>query len=118
MFKVPEQYRVKKGLGQFDSDETFGNNGVFFITIEGRKFKCIASDGLGWEHVSVSLPHRTPNWREMCIIKDLFWSEDDVVFQIHPAKKNYINNHPHCLHLWRPIDQTMTYKMLPFMGMV
>jgi len=32
----------------------------------------IASDGMDWEHVSVSLPNRTPNWREMGLSKIYF----------------------------------------------
>jgi hypothetical protein len=58
---------------------------------------------MGWEHVSVSLPNRTPNWREMCFIKDVFWDEKDVVIQYHPKKTEYVNRHENCLHLWRPV---------------
>lgn len=39
----------------------------------------------------------------MCFIKDLFWDEDDTVIQFHPPRSEYVNCHPHCLHLWRPI---------------
>ena len=67
-----------------------------------RDLTIMFSDGLGWEHVSVSTPSRCPNWAEMCFAKDLFWSVDDVVMQIHPAASEYVNNHPYCLHLWRP----------------
>lgn len=81
--------------------------GAFLIPFEGRDLRVIASDGAleiseGWEHVSVSLPNRCPNWREMSFIKDHFWSEQDTVIQFHPQKSEYINNHPHCLHLWKP----------------
>lgn len=38
----------------------------------------------------------------MCFVKDLFWDGEDAVMQLHPPKSNYVNNHPHCLHLWRP----------------
>ena len=62
----------------------------------------IASAGMGWEHVSISLPHRTPNWREMCFIKDLFWGEEDVVIQYPPKKSEYVNRHDNYLHLWQP----------------
>ncbi|MGH7175944.1 MAG: DUF7694 domain-containing protein, partial [Tepidisphaeraceae bacterium] len=54
-----------------------------------------------WEHVSVSLQNRTPTWEEMIHIKDLFFRDDETVIQFHPAKKDYVNHHPHCLHLWR-----------------
>jgi hypothetical protein len=40
----------------------------------------------------------------MCAVKDLFWNDEDVVVQFHPAKSTYVNNHPGCLHLWRCTD--------------
>lgn len=60
------------------------------------------NEGFYWEHVSVSLPNRCPTWEEMCFIKDLFWDEDETVIQFHPPKKNYVNEHKFCLHLWKP----------------
>lgn len=67
----------------------------------------ICSTGAGWEHVSVSPYKRriTPSWDDMCKIKDAFWKDDEAVIQIHPAKVDYVNNMPNCLHLWR-----CTYK--------
>jgi len=99
---VPEQYRVT--TGHMASDSTYGNNGYFIVPFESYDLNVIVSDGQGWEHVSVSMPNRTPNWKQMCFIKDTFWNEDEVVVQYHPAKKDYVNNHEHCLHLWRPIN--------------
>lgn len=81
------------------------NNGNFVIkTPEVHYLFVIASDGEGWDHVSVSVLHecRCPTWEEMCFVKDLFWLESEPVMQLHPAKDNYVNNHPRCLHLWRP----------------
>jgi hypothetical protein len=43
----------------------------------------------------------------MCAVKDLFWGDDDWVVQFHPAKSAYVNNHPGCLHLWRPTREQM-----------
>jgi hypothetical protein len=59
-------------------------------------------DSAWWEHVSVSTPDRCPTWTEMCFVKDLFWSEDELVVQFHPRKVDYVNFHPRTLHLWRP----------------
>lgn len=56
----------------------------------------------GWEHVSVNLTNRCLTWDEMCIIKDLFFYDNEVAMQLHPAKENYINIDPYCLHIWRP----------------
>lgn len=107
MFHVPEKFRLLNG--PMPSNSNFGNNGAFLI--KSLKLKSpltvMASDGMGWEHVSVSLPGRCPTWAEMCFIKNLFWDADDVVMQLHPAQSDYINNHPFCLHLWRPVDKTI-----------
>ena len=63
----------------------------------------------GWEHVSVSpcsQKRKTcPTWEEMCAIKNMFFENDEAVVQYHPPKSDYVNNHPYCLHLWRPTNQ-------------
>lgn len=56
-----------------------------------------------WEHVSVSCINRCPTWEEMQAVKELFWSDDETVVQIHPPRKHYVNHHPYCLHLWRNV---------------
>lgn len=64
--------------------------------------------GAGWEHVSVRPMNDTmPTWDDMCLIKDMFWDEEDCVVQYHPPKSEYVNNLDNCLHLWKPIDQEM-----------
>lgn len=109
MFHVPENLRVKEG--HLASDESYGNNGCFVLAQDIKiknTLQIIASDGEGWEHVSVSLPYRSPTWEEMCKVKDLFWDDEDCVIQYHPPKSEYVNNHPFCLHLWRPPDKVDT----------
>jgi len=101
MFKIPNEYRIRDG--ELGSTDEAGNNGAFLIPYQSFMLRVIASDGMGWEHVSVSLPNRTPNWREMCFIKDLFWDVEDVVIQYHPAKSEYVNVHDNCLHMWKPV---------------
>ena len=100
MFKVPEKYRLTVGMMATSSKD--GNNGIFRVPIDGLEATVIASDGEGWEHVSVSFFNRIPTWDEMCRIKDIFWGEDECVVQYHPPKKDYVNNCKNCLHLWRP----------------
>lgn len=108
MFHVPNEYRVREG--HYSSDDSYGNNGAFRIplsfefngTMHRNKAVVIASDGEGWEHVSVSLAYRPPVWEEMCIVKGIFWDAEDCVVQYHPPKSTYVNFHPHALHLWRP----------------
>lgn len=60
------------------------------------------AEDCGWEHVSVSTRDQgPPNWDEMCFVKRLFWDAEDCVVQFHPPERDYVNNHPNCLHLWR-----------------
>lgn len=65
----------------------------------------IFSNGAGWEHLSVSTPDRIPTWEEMCYMKTIFWSDNEVCMQLHPKKEEYVNNHENCLHIWKPINQ-------------
>ena len=65
----------------------------------------------GWEHVSVSLPHRCPTWEEMCYVKNLFWRDDETVVQFHPKKSEYKNEHPYVLHMWKKMDHE--YELPP-----
>lgn len=81
--------------------------GAFRIRLKssGEVVSVIADNGIGdseWEHVSVSTEYRCPTWNEMCEIKELFFDKNEVVMQLHPAEKDYVNFHDFCLHLWRP----------------
>lgn len=112
MFHVPENFRVKRHP-TLASDSSYGNNGAFEVSLSNTTTAwVIASDGEGWEHVSIHISdtkihshamERTPSWSEMCKIKDLFWDDSDCVIQYHPPKSEYVNNHKYTLHLWRPL---------------
>jgi hypothetical protein len=60
-------------------------------------------DPPAWEHVSVSLKDRCPTWDEMAFVKDLCWGPEECVMQLHPPRSCYVNFHPNCLHLFRPV---------------
>jgi hypothetical protein len=105
-----ERGRIANGYFASQFGEPFG---AFFVQGPcGAELKIIAADGqdTAWEHVSVSTERRPPNWQEMSFVKDLFWQDEECVVQFHPPKSTYINNHPHCLHLWKP---TATVIPLP-----
>ncbi len=99
--KVPEEYRVR--IGKMGTTSKDGNNGLFLINRGKVRLNIIASDGMDWDHVSVTVQNRQrcPTWEEMCFIKDLFFSKYEWVTQFHPASAEYVNNHRYCLHLWR-----------------
>lgn len=103
---VFNQYRIK--LWGLYGDAT---NGKFIIPRKNKSgyYQVIASDGLGWDHVSAclldnqkNLVERSLRWEEMCEIKEMFFEEGIEVVQIHPKKEDYIDDHPYVLHLWRP----------------
>jgi hypothetical protein len=102
--------------GTKDSERAYG--GAFLVPAPGKLgsftklsyLRVIAVSGQGqplayrWDHVSVSLSSRCPTWDEMDYIKRLFFHPDEVCFQLHVGAKEHISNHPHCLHIWRPLD--------------
>jgi hypothetical protein len=100
----------KLEAGRIEGDRSWGGYGKFVVQGPcGEKLLIVASaadaddvPAQGWEHVSVSTRRRCPNWVEMCFVKDLFWNAKEAVVQFHPPSSRYINNHPFCLHLWRP----------------
>lgn len=110
--KAIERFRIIKGV--LASNRSYGNNGAFRVKYKGRIYKVIISDEGGWDHVSVSLQNRIPTWREMCVIKDIFFEDIEVVVQYHPAKENYINDHEYVLHMWRCQDKPMPIPPLMF----
>ena len=78
-----DKFRLKDREREFYGCTGDSGNGVFKVYVGG---KCC------------------PTWDEMCAIKDMFFGEDERVMQFHPPKSEYINNHPYCLHLWKPVD--------------
>ena len=82
-----------------------GFGGTFYDKKSRCNLNFIMSWGAGFEHCSVSMPTRCPSWEQMCAIKDAFWNDDEVCMQLHPAKKDYVNNHPYCLHIWKPLKE-------------
>jgi hypothetical protein len=93
--------------GPFGSTSDDGMAGAFQIRSPKDSPLAIMSSGVDqqywWEHVSVSTHGRTPFWEEMCFVKDLFWEPEECVIQFHPPISEYVNHHPNCLHLWRPL---------------
>lgn len=105
--KLVERGRVDSGGWATRPGDTFG----FFLIRHprtSRSYKVMVGDLDGWDHVSVSVGHgrnlnaRCPTWAEMCWIKDLFFEVTEAVMQLHPPAADYVNDHPACLHLWRP----------------
>jgi len=91
----------KSGRVIVDTVGVDGGKGVFHAP--KWRGSVIWSYGNGWDHVSVAPLQRRimPEWSDMCLLKDIFFSEDEAVIQVHPPKSEYVNNVQNCLHLWR-----------------
>src|SRR5215475_2421685 len=105
MFRIraPKEFLEVNGMSD---EEAMGDtyNGCFRFPNPLKHhgtLRVVASSGLDWDHVSVSLEDRCPYWDEMEWIKRRFFLEDEIAFQLHVKTKDYINRHPFTLHLWR-----------------
>lgn len=72
----------------------------------GRCSVIWCEDEAGMEHVSVSplRQFRVPTWEDMAALKDIFFEDEEEVYQIHPKKSQYVNLKENCLHLWHPTN--------------
>ena len=99
-FRVTDPDRLAH-WGGWAGDETCG----FFVVpscIDRAPLRVIASNGDGWDHVSVSRKTRCPNWEEMEQVAALFFTEHETAMQLHVPRSQHLNLHPYCLHWWRP----------------
>ena len=99
-FRRPDFERALYG-GRGDS-----GSGVFGVPspIDKRELTVVASDGSGWDHVSVSRRDRIPRYEEMVYVRALFFDLDETVMELHMPESEHINVHERTLHLWRPHD--------------
>lgn len=90
-------------IDKFKDEDSVCIHAYFFDPINQKRYFVKFTSSYGWEHASVSQSNKTPTWDIMCRIKDVFWGGDEVCIEYHPNKEDYINNHEHCLHIWKPI---------------
>jgi hypothetical protein len=106
--------RVREWYG-WDGDETCGAF-VLPSPLDRGDLMIIASAEGGWDHVSVSRRNRCPNWAEMEHVAQRFFADDETAMQLHVPAGDHVNNHPHCLHWWRPQDQPIPRPPSVFVG--
>ncbi|MCQ2801019.1 MAG: hypothetical protein MJ216_03635 [Bacilli bacterium] len=93
-----------------------GFNGIYVDPVERKNYFFVFSWGGGWEHLSVSQRNKTPSWDIMCRMKEIFWGDDEVCVEYHPKKEDYINLHPHCLHIWKEVGKEFATPPSIFVG--
>ena len=117
---MPEKLELGRVVDYFGPDA--GHNGRFIVQGPcGCELQILSCDGkgTGWEQVSVLTDRpRSPNWPEMCFVKDLFWDEEECVVQYHPPLSQYVKNSRYCLHLWKPTHQAIPAPPTSLVGVV
>jgi hypothetical protein len=84
-------------------------DGVALARLRGRRQSLIVStnveeDGRRWVHLSMASPDRLPEWRELVEAKEALLGEEWDAYQVIPRRSRYVNQHPHCLHLFACLD--------------
>jgi hypothetical protein len=100
-----EAYRQRgRHVLDFYGWEGDGAHGAFAVPscIDRQPMVVVASGSDGWDHVSVSRKNRCPSWPEMEQVRRLFFRDDETVMQLHVPAEDHVNQHPNCLHLWKP----------------
>lgn len=67
-------------------------------------YSCEAHGDSLWHHMSCAVANRDPTWDELRTVKE--WLLGDIeAYLVAPPKARYVNQHPHVLHLFAPVDQ-------------
>ena len=113
--KIPEPWIIKHpNVVEIERDKI--TRGYRVLVSQGTGFKkkpqlllvmtgLVIKGGKIWFHVSVSSQDRVPNYSELMLVKNIFIGEENEAIQVFPSKKDKINDHPYCLHLWRCLEE-------------
>lgn len=69
-----------------------------------RMMQILASTDNGVMHISASHPKRMPTWEEMYRMFEEIGNRNEQLVMILPPKKEYVNLHDNCLHLFEVPD--------------
>ncbi|WP_143809151.1 DUF7694 domain-containing protein [Paraburkholderia susongensis] len=72
--------------------------------------------GQPYSKATVAGEKRCPLWSEMAWVKDQFFEPCEAVMQLHPPREQYVNNHPYCLHMWRPHREAIPLPPVTMVG--
>lgn len=94
-----EPFRVPTPDG-VDADS---EDGFFVVKNHGfREINVVVSTEGGWDLVSVMTRGSSPTWDEMCLVREIFFRDDETAIQYSVPKPERISTHKFALHWWRP----------------
>lgn len=99
----------------WEGDERFGAF-MLLSPVDHGQLVIIASNDEGWDHISVSRKNRCPNWQEMDAVFRAFFAEGETAMQLHVPHSEHVNDHPYCLHIWRPHNAAIPKPPAIFVG--
>jgi len=73
-----------------------------YATINGLRILKSIDNTSQWgklKHISISKEDRYPSWDEILEIKEKLFGDVDCMM-VMPKKKNYVNIHSFCFHIW------------------
>ena len=60
----------------------------------------IISIDVGKWHLSISTRDASPSYKEIKEARYKYIPDDVIMAQLFPSKKDFVNLHPYCHHLW------------------
>lgn len=96
--------KLPPGWVEFESPYYHG-----FWENNGKSLRVMASfarysDGKFWLHLSMSHRRRMPTYDELTYLKRHWIGDDRKAVMVLPEKKEHVNIHPRCLHLFCCLD--------------
>lgn len=111
LFREHRPELLKTQRGRWDGPMTHPGQLVAGLVFKGPGLLVLVSpwDTTGadedlWLHVSVSRRDRDPSYAELTECRTRFFHPTDTVLHVWPPVAEHFNLHPHCLHLWTPLD--------------
>jgi hypothetical protein len=61
-------------------------------------------DDQAWYHVSCARRDRSPDYKDLKMLKDVWFGANRWAIQLFPEAEKHVNTHKNCLHLWHCLD--------------
>ena len=66
--------------------------------------RSVMKNGSEWHHISLSRPDRLPSWSDVAKVKEDFLGTGGDAIHVIPKKRDHVNVHQYCLHIWESAD--------------
>lgn len=96
--------------GNVQRVDGYTNAGRYVVRLDGARLTVIVEvevvDSKLWAHLSVGggFVERLPSWKELRWCKEYFLGDRRAI-QVLPPRAEYVNLHPHVLHLYAPLEE-------------